>query len=318
MIRKRMTWLLPLLVTALVSRAQTDIPLTSNSGGTWTLASMPACNLKMVVEYDDFSVTVPTAVSGLTYTGEAQPLIKAGSSEDGTMVYSLDGETFSTAIPAATLPGTYTVYYKVTGDNVNSQAATLTSTITKAAFALTDNGDGTWTLSKMLPYNVKLVVEYEDFSVTAPTAVSGLTYTGEAQPLIKAGFSADGTMVYSLDGENFSTAIPAATLPGTYTVYYKVTGDNVNSQAATLTSTITKAAFALTNNGDGTWTLSKMLPYNVKLVVEYEDATGIEVPSAATSSDNDGTFYDLTGRKIGAKPTLPGIYVKNGKKVVVK
>jgi len=37
---------------------------------------------------------------------------------------------------------------------------------------------------------------------------------------------------------------------------------------------------------------------------------------AATVKD-DGVFYDLTGRKVGTKPT-PGIYVKNGKKVVIK
>ena len=70
------------------------------------------------------NVTVPTAKAGLTYTGQAQELVNAGSTTGGTMQYSLDNATYSANIPTATNAGTYTVYYKVAGgNNYNDVAA---------------------------------------------------------------------------------------------------------------------------------------------------------------------------------------------------
>ena len=72
--------------------------------------------------------TAPTAIQGLEYTGDEQALITAGEGENGTMQYSLDGQTYSTAIPTGKEVGTYTVYYKVVGNaNYNdTQAQTIT------------------------------------------------------------------------------------------------------------------------------------------------------------------------------------------------
>ena len=60
--------------------------------------------------------TAPTA-NTLTYTGSEQPLLTAGSTQDGTMKYRL-GESgeFVDSIPNGKDAGTYTVYYKVVGD----------------------------------------------------------------------------------------------------------------------------------------------------------------------------------------------------------
>ena len=60
---------------------------------------------------------------------------------------------------------------------------------------------------------------------TAPTPVTGLTYTGNAQTLINTGTASGGTMQYSLDGSSWSTSLPTGINWGTYTVYYKVVGD---------------------------------------------------------------------------------------------
>lgn len=60
-------------------------------------------------------VTVPTA-KDLTYSGQAQTLVNAGSTTGGTIQYStLENGTYSTNIPEATDVGTYTVWYKVVG-----------------------------------------------------------------------------------------------------------------------------------------------------------------------------------------------------------
>jgi len=68
-------------------------------------------------------VTAPTAKT-LTYNRTAQALIHAASCDNGSVHYSLDGITYTTEIPVGTNAGTYTVYYKVTGnDNYADVAA---------------------------------------------------------------------------------------------------------------------------------------------------------------------------------------------------
>ena len=63
-------------------------------------------------------ITPPTAQENLTYTGQAQALITAGSvTSGGTMQYSLtENGTYSQGIPVGTDAGAYTVWYRVIGD----------------------------------------------------------------------------------------------------------------------------------------------------------------------------------------------------------
>lgn len=46
------------------------------------------------------------------------------------------------------------------------------------------------------------------------------------------------------------------------------------------------------------------------------DATGL--PEIDAASVEDGEWYDVSGRRLPAAPVLPGVYILNGKKVVVK
>ena len=149
----------------------------------------------------DPEVTAPEAVLNLVYTGEEQALVTAGSASDGcTMEYSLDGDSYSTIIPTAKNAGTYTVYYRVLGN---------------------ENYNGTD------PESLNVIIRKADPTFTAPEAVSDLVYTGEAQALVTAGSVPDGcTMEYSLDGDEYSTEIPTAADAGNYIVYYRVIGDS--------------------------------------------------------------------------------------------
>jgi len=68
------------------------------------------------------SFTPPTPKTGLTYTGERQELINAGTVDTGIgkLAYSLsEAGTYSETIPRAQDAGTYRVYYKVVGNNAN-------------------------------------------------------------------------------------------------------------------------------------------------------------------------------------------------------
>ena len=89
-----------------------------------------------------------------------------------------------------------------------------------------------------------------DSEITAPTAITGLTYNGAKQKLVTAG-SVDatyGTMVYRLGGTGeFSTAIPKAADAGEYTVYYKVVGSSnyKDSDVKSVSVTIAKKTLTL-------------------------------------------------------------------------
>ena len=67
----------------------------------------------------------PTARENLTYTGQEQALITAGSVTDhSTMQYSLTKNgTYSQDIPTGTDAGTYTVWYRVIGDTNHNDTA---------------------------------------------------------------------------------------------------------------------------------------------------------------------------------------------------
>ena len=176
------------------------------------------------------TVTAPTAKS-LTYNGSAQALANAGSTNWGTLKYSLDNSTYSTSVPSGTNATSYTVYYKVDGDsNINNVAAkSIACSIAKA-----------------------------NPTYTAPTAKS-LTYTGSAQALLNAGSTSHGTIQYSSDNSTWSTSIPSGTNATSYTSYWKLVGDsnhnNVNSTS--ISTTIAKANGSVT-----TAPTAKSLTYN--------------------------------------------------------
>ncbi len=84
------------------------------------------------IEEDSVSVTAPTTLN-LTFNGEAQALINAGSvSGGGVLKYKLESGEYSTNIPTATNAGEYKVYYKFFGDANHADSAEEFITVTIA------------------------------------------------------------------------------------------------------------------------------------------------------------------------------------------
>ena len=179
--------------------------------------------VEIVIAKANATVTAPTAKT-LTYTGSAQELIAAGSVVGGKMQYKLSAETeWSENIPTATNAGTYTVEYKIVPDD-NHNAA--------------EGG------------SVEVTIDKIDASVTAPTAKTGLAYTGEAKELIAAGSVVGGKMQYKLSAETeWSENIPTATNAGTYTVEYKIVPDDNHNAAegGSVEVTIAKVDMVITH-----------------------------------------------------------------------
>ncbi|WP_026511385.1 leucine-rich repeat protein [Butyrivibrio sp. LC3010] len=64
-----------------------------------------------------------------------------------------------------------------------------------------------------------------DPMVTAPTAITELKANGQPLTLVNPGTVIGGTIIYSLDKENWSEAVPSAAEAGEYKVWYKVLSD---------------------------------------------------------------------------------------------
>lgn len=83
------------------------------------------------------------------------------------------------------------------------------------------------TLAKYVYIGNKKVWDYKTTPVyTAPTAKSGLVYTGSALTLLNAGSTGHGIIYYSTDNSNWSTSLPTSVNANTnITVYWKLVGD---------------------------------------------------------------------------------------------
>ena len=155
--------------------------------------------------------TAPEPIQELEYNGEPQVLINAGEALGGTMLYSLDGENFSAELPTATDAGTYDVFYRVDGDDNHTDVA---------------------------PQSFRVEIARADINYVAPRPISGLVFTGNPQVLVIAGSAVGGTMRYSLNGADFTTALPKATNVGVYEVFYRIDGDQNHNSVAPQSFTV--------------------------------------------------------------------------------
>ena len=105
-----------------------------------------------LVDKTPASVTaVPAAQTDLKYNGNDQALVTAGTASGGTMQYSLDGTTWSTAVPTGKNVGAYTVQYKVVGDATHTDTAPQTCQMVMISpkFLTMDNLTPTGSTSKV-------------------------------------------------------------------------------------------------------------------------------------------------------------------------
>ena len=68
---------------------------------------------------------------------------------------------------------------------------------------------------------------------------------------------------------------------------------------------------------DGTKTAPASIPFRRSIGGEGEGTTGIDAIDNAANNDANATWYDLNGRKLNGKPAQKGVYIKNGKKIIV-
>ena len=202
----------------------------NTNAGTATVAAVgkgtyagKACAKNFTIQKAPGSISYSTTAVQKTYGNAAftNTLTATSGTGTGTVTYSSSNTSVATVNASS---GQVTIQ--------KAGSATITATVVDGAnySYATKTASYTLTVTKATP------------SVTAPTAKSGLVYSGSAQQLINAGSTTGGTLKYSLNNSTWYDA--ATSITGTaaqsYTVYYKVVGDeNYNDvAAASITATI--------------------------------------------------------------------------------
>ena len=245
------------------------------SGSTWIsdLSSTELTNVSMA-KIPIKSMNYPTEMS-MEYGGAGTLLVNVAK-ESGTGVVSFqwykveDGK--ETAVGGAT-----------TKNQFDLSAQKLPAGNHTFRFSATCDG------YKKMSEDIAVTVQKADIrSITPPTAQENLTYTGQEQALITAGSVANyGTMQYSLtENGTYSQDIPAGTDAGTYTVWYRVIGDENHNDTA--------PASVAVSIGKKPLTITKVACAD-KI---YDGTTTVEPTSVIFDNMtlNRGTDYTVTAR----------------------
>ena len=267
-----------------------------------------SCTVAVAVNKATPNVTAPTANTGLVYKGTTQELISAGSTDFGTLLYSLDGTTYSEDIPTATNADSYTVYYKVQGNaNVNDSAAqTVSSSIGKAAVTITANSY-TVKVGNTLPtfdYKVSGLVNNETLPITVSVSCSTTdSKTAGEYPITVSG-AADSTN-YTFNYVN-----------GTLTITEK---DIQTITAADVTLTYGDAGkkIGATTNGDGAITYSVKTGSDIITIAEDGTITALKAGTATVEITAAETFdYAKATKTVTVTVSKAAVTIKADDKTV--
>jgi hypothetical protein len=229
----------------------------------------------VIIKQQAITAEAPKAVEGLKYNAAEQTLITAGKPSFGTMVYSLDGQTYAEALPQAKNAGTYTVWYKVDGDDNHTALA---------------------------PAKVDVSIATLPVIVTAPNAtkefngIAGLE-GAEVGEFVYNGVLANDKIELAGEVVDYLIVKDAKADKGTYTIQVVEDAFNDASKNYEITATI-----------DGTLTIeasTEEVTVNVvkdfKFTKVYGDAAVVSVPSADNLEVEGAVASDVTTIKASLK-----------------
>ncbi|HJJ28503.1 MAG TPA: YDG domain-containing protein [Methanocorpusculum sp.] len=219
-----------------------------------------------------------------------------------------DGKDYTSEITAAADPLnkgaidlTVTVQKNDSTETEYRNAGTYTATVTKKTY-----GNGNYEVKSEI--TEEYIMNKADPKVTAPTAKSPLEYNKTAQELINKGSTDGGTLKYKLGTGDYTEDAPTGTDAGTYTVSYKVFGnENYNdTEEKTLDAiTIAQKPVAIT----GTTVKDKV----------YDGTKTAEIDNKGTATgfiDGDDVGFTATGafadKKVGTGKGVTITYALSG------
>ena len=271
-----------------------------------------------------------TLASG-SYSSTHDPIVIQGADiADSKIMYKWNNGyayEYEEAIPIQ--PGTLKAWVEVIYDTTTGAA--VSSDVVTATYALTYNltfaGNNLWatyysTEDLAVPEGLTAYIVDEADDKTGVVTVSAIGYIPryEAVLLKRTNTAVSEYIATAYDDEEEEDDI-INLLEGTY---------QETSVESILEGYVSDASVYVLYNNEFVKTTSGTIPANrgflvfgelanaPKLTIEIGDgATGInDVRSKMAEVGSD--FYDLSGRKLSGKPTKSGLYIKNGKKILVK
>ena len=271
-----------------------------------------------------------TLASG-SYSSTHDPIVIQGADiADSKIMYKWNNGyayEYEEAIPIQ--PGTLKAWVEVVYDTTTGAA--VSSDVVTATYALTYNltfaGNNLWatyysTEALAVPEGLTAYIVDEADDKTGVVTVSAISYIPryEAVLLKRTNTAVSEYIATAYDDEEEEDDI-INLLEGTY---------QERSVESILEGYVSDASVYVLYNNEFVKTTSGTIPANrgylvfgepanaPKLTIEIGDgATGInDVRSKMAEVGSD--FYDLSGRKLSGKPTKSGLYIKNGKKILVK
>lgn len=208
------------------------------------------CKVKVTVnKADAVLVTTPTA-NTLTYNGQAQELVTAGTSNDGKVLYKLGNSgTYTDIVPTVTDAGTYTVYYKVSGDDNHNDSTETPVQVTMnlldvagatvgAFTTMTYNGNAQTPVASVTVDGIAVAGSWSSVTNVADTTTFTATgnFTGtisnKATGMAKALVAVPSIASKVVNGQLQKAEVPASEL---YTVTSNVGGTEIGSYDVVLT-----------------------------------------------------------------------------------
>ena len=267
----------------------------------------------------DGDYTPPVAREGLVYgdddiwmdPNKGQRLIYPGAYRDGMMEYSLDGSTYSTSVPTGKEAGEYTVYYRKVG---LSDASILKVTIAAPKTISVFSGSNLWagyvaTEDLALPTGLEAYV-ITNLGATTATA-SSLNYIPQGVPVL---LKRNNASVNDYEISTGSGTAPTVNLLKTYDSDKSVSNREgfilYNDEFVLVNEgTLPAGRLFLPANGSGR-ALTRTIVFDRDDIVDFGDSQ--------ENNDDSNQWYDIQGRKLERKPTKKGIYILDGRKVVIK
>ena len=222
----------------------TSVPTTTNAGDYMVYYKVVGDASHADFTPDDNTIAVSITKAQLSCTADDKEVTYGDAAPEYTATYSgWQGSDNASAI-SGTLD--FVCDYSV-GSNAGSSFTITPSGVSATNYAITFH-TGTLTVNKATAT-----------ITSAPTPVADLTYDGAEHSLVSAGSVSAGTMKYSLDDSDYSTAIPTASTIGTHRVYYMLDGgQNYTTVSGSLYVETTIAGPRVADNTDPSTTLTAL------------------------------------------------------------
>lgn len=266
------------------------IIITDKENGNYTVSG----NTTFTIDKAQATCTPPTA-NDLTYNGTAQQLFGPGSTQDGTLVYSMyrNGGYVKYGDFCATSAKNYTIWYKVRGDSNHtmSEVNSITVTIKPAPLTVTAKDRSAY-VGSAVPTLPTELVENTDYTVTGLFKEDKLTKTPKLSYVATPDMSKVGEFVVNISEADAGSNYTITYVPGKLTITTRPSSGG-SGNTGTKTDTV--------KNPDGSTTKTETKADGSKTETTTATTPGGSTGSTVTKTDTKGNSQTEANAKLSDK-----------------